>query len=64
MSKKYQKVKDHYSKGLWSISRVRDAVEKSWITEEEFKEITGEEYYCLTIHPSKEEITTSRSAPR
>lgn len=44
MSKKYQKVKDHYSKGLWSISGVRDAVEKSWITEEEFKEITGEEY--------------------
>lgn len=44
MSKKYQKVKNYYSRGLWNISRVRDAVEMSWITVEEFKEITGEEY--------------------
>jgi len=44
MSKKYQKVKHYYDKGLWGIGKVRDAVEKGWITEEEFKEITGEDY--------------------
>lgn len=44
MSKKYATVKNYYDKGLWSIDRVRNAVVKGWITEEEFKEITGEEY--------------------
>jgi hypothetical protein len=29
---------------LWSIERVRNAVVKEWITAEEFKEITGEQY--------------------
>lgn len=43
-SKKYQKVKNFYDKGLWSISRVRDSVMKEWITPEEFEEITGEVY--------------------
>lgn len=43
-SPKYDKVKDYYNKGLWKVSRVREAVVKGWITEEEFKEITGEDY--------------------
>ena len=48
-SQKYEKVKDFYDtlyngKRLWDIGRVRNAVRKSWITEEEFKEITGENY--------------------
>ena len=43
-SPKYEKVKNYYDKGLWKISRVREAVVKGWITEKEFKEITGEEY--------------------
>lgn len=43
-SKKFQKVKNYYDRGLWSISRVRDSVEKEWITPEEFEEITGEIY--------------------
>lgn len=43
-SKKFQKVKNYYDRGLWSISRVRDSVEKEWITSEEFEEITGEIY--------------------
>lgn len=45
-SKKYEKVKAYYNNGngLWKISRVREAVIRGWITEEEFKEITGEEY--------------------
>lgn len=41
---KYDKVKDFYDNGLWNISRVRDAVEKDWITPEEFYEITGVKY--------------------
>lgn len=41
---KYQKVKDYFDKGLWSISRVRDSVVKEWITPEQFYEITGEVY--------------------
>lgn len=43
-SKKFQKVKGYYDKGLWSISRVRDSVVKEWITPEEYFEITGEVY--------------------
>ena len=43
-SPKFEKVKSYYDKGLWKISRVREAVVKGWITEEEFKKITGEDY--------------------
>ena len=43
-SKNFEKVKNYYDKGLWSIERVRQAVVKGWITEEEFTEITGEPY--------------------
>ena len=41
MSKKYEKVKDYFEKGLWSVERVANAVLKGWITTEEFREITG-----------------------
>lgn len=44
MSKKYKTVKNFYDRGLWSIARVRNAVEKNWITEEEYELITGEEF--------------------
>ena len=44
MSKYFNLVKKNYDKGLWSIDRVRDAVVKGWITEEEFLIITGEDY--------------------
>lgn len=40
----YETVKKWYDKGLWSIARVRRAVACKWITADEFKEITGEEY--------------------
>lgn len=43
MSKKFEKVKGYYEKELWSKARVRNAVGK-WITAEEYREITGEEY--------------------
>ena len=44
MSKKFLKVRNHYTKGYWSVSMVRDAVDKDWITAAEFEEITGEKY--------------------
>ena len=43
-SKKYEKVKSYYDRGLWNIDMVRNAVVKGWITEEEFYEITGQVY--------------------
>lgn len=43
MSDNYKKVKKYYDKGLWSIDWVRKAVGR-WITEEEFKEITGMDF--------------------
>lgn len=41
MSSKYEKVKNYFDNGLWSASRVANAVVKGWITEEEFEKITG-----------------------
>ena len=43
-SKNYDKVKHYYDTGLWKEPRVREAVVKGWITEEEYKEITGQDY--------------------
>lgn len=50
-SPKYELVKGYYDlyvdsegKRGWSLHKVRNAVEKGWITAEEYKEITGEPY--------------------
>ncbi|MCX4374590.1 MAG: XkdX family protein [Lachnospiraceae bacterium] len=48
-SKKFDKVKNYYNtivngERLWNEARVRNAVVKGWITEEEFNEITGGDY--------------------
>lgn len=50
MSAKYYTVYKYYhtikpnGERLWDIDKVRNAVIKRWITEEEFTMITGEEY--------------------
>lgn len=44
MSKMYNKIKSYYDSGLWSINRVKNMVIKGIITEEEYKEITGEDF--------------------
>ena len=44
MSKHYSKVKKWFDMGMWGIEVVKNAVKKGWITKDEFKEITGEEY--------------------
>lgn len=41
---KFEMVKNFYDNGLWKEKRVRDAVEKEWISPENYKEITGENY--------------------
>lgn len=43
MSKNFEKVKEYFEKGLWSESRVHNAVNR-WITPTEYLEITGKEY--------------------
>ena len=49
-SKNYEKVKRYYNtfkangSRMWTITMVKNAVVKGWITVEEYQEITGEEY--------------------
>lgn len=43
-SKYFEIVKRDYDNGSWNLYRVKRAVIKGWITEEEYKEITGFEY--------------------
>lgn len=43
-SKNYEKVKRWYDMKMWNETRVRNAVTMEWITEAEFKEITGNDY--------------------
>lgn len=42
-SKNYEKVKKFYKMGIWSKKMAWNAVGK-WITPEEYKKITGEDY--------------------
>lgn len=42
-SKNFEKVAGYYNNALWSKQRVYNAVD-NWITREEYKEITGEDY--------------------
>jgi uncharacterized XkdX family phage protein len=37
-------VKSNYKRGLWKKPLVKTAVRKGFITKEEYKEITGEDY--------------------
>lgn len=41
---KYETVKEFYESGRWKKANVRDAVERGWITAEEYEEIVGEPY--------------------
>lgn len=40
----YEMIKKNYERGLWNAEMVKKAVEKSVITEEQYKEITGESF--------------------
>lgn len=39
-----EKIKGYYDMKLWDVTRVRNAVIKEKITEEQFKEIVGHDY--------------------
>ena len=43
-SNNYEKVKRFYNLKMWNKVRVSNAVKMNWITEAEYKEITGEDY--------------------
>lgn len=43
-SKNYEKIKRYYDLGMWDEHRVRNAVVRGQITEEEYFEITGNPY--------------------
>lgn len=42
-SKNFSKVQKWYTEGKWNKAMVHDAVGR-WITEAEYKELTGEDY--------------------
>lgn len=39
-----QKMKQYYEEKLWSIERIKNLVVKNFITNEDYKAITGKEY--------------------
>lgn len=43
-SKMFETVRGYYARGFWTLDRVKDAVEKGWITEEEYRNITRIEH--------------------
>lgn len=43
-SPKFEKVKYFYDRHLWGLTAVANAVVHNWITADEYKEITGEDY--------------------
>lgn len=43
-SRNYEKVKGYYDGGYWNEARVKNAVAKGWITEDEYETITGDSY--------------------
>ena len=44
MSNNFNKIKSYYNSGLWNEARVRNMVIKGILTEEEYKDIIGNEY--------------------
>ena len=43
-SENFEKVKRFYILKVWNETRVRNAVKRGWITDEEVTEITGNDY--------------------
>lgn len=41
-SEKYEDIKKYYTFKLWDLTKVSNAVEKGWITKEEYEAITGQ----------------------
>lgn len=47
MSADFAKLKRYFVDGLWTKKQIGDAVSKGWITAEEYREITGEDYVSM-----------------
>ncbi len=47
MSADFAKLKEYFDGGLWTKKQIGDAVSKGWITAEEYREITGEDYVSM-----------------
>ncbi|MBR5279943.1 MAG: XkdX family protein [Clostridia bacterium] len=43
-SPKFELVKGYYDTGEWKKKAIKNAVKRSWITADEYEEITGEPY--------------------
>lgn len=56
-SKFFNKVKNYHDKGYWKADRVKEAVTKGWITEEESNEILGIVAAPVTKRGRKKKIT-------
>lgn len=41
MSKHFAEIKKYFDSGVWSETKLREAVAKNWITAAEFQAITG-----------------------
>lgn len=55
----YEMVKKNYDKKLWNKQMVAIAVAKSVITEEQYKEITGEDYVAPASVPKSTQQTVA-----
>lgn len=55
----YEMVKKNYNKKLWNKQMVAIAVVKGVITEEQYKEITGEDYTVPTFVPKSTQQTVA-----
>lgn len=62
-SKKYSMLKSYYWMGFWTIKMMRSAVVKKWITAEEFKEITGEDYETTNTKQTTNTKPAAESEP-
>ena len=49
----FNRVKSYYDNELWNTAMLRNAVLKSWITSEEYEEITGEPYEASEEEPGE-----------
>ena len=47
MSEFAKKVKGYYELGLWNDTRMKNAVEKGALTQEEYQAITGKDYSAV-----------------
>jgi uncharacterized XkdX family phage protein len=43
-SSRFENIQNFYDSGFWDIEQVRNAVDKGWITCQEYTQITGHDF--------------------